>query len=180
MYCAALGELPDSPYHQVIGLQFSNSPSLLAAHFDDCLSRQPRQITIGAAFIVMNGFDINPDRWYGEIFLYPSFGGHGDYEWLVHPHVGTNPDFTLKGMEALQKVFASRAGLDRFGRPTFPEAEDVRAICGLVVLTRFQRLVHRAAAHMKRLSFPLLSSAHDYDLIAEVAPARSCDDLRGK
>jgi hypothetical protein len=75
IFCAALGELRHSPYHQVIGLQFSNSPSLLAAHFDDCFSRQPRQLRIGAAYTEMNGFDINADRWYGDIFLYPSYGG---------------------------------------------------------------------------------------------------------
>jgi hypothetical protein len=75
-------------------------------------------------------------------------------------------------MEPLQEVFGSMAGLDRFGRPTYPEAEDARGICGLVVVARFQQLINRAAEHMKRLSFPLLSTARDHDLIAEAVPGR--------
>jgi hypothetical protein len=31
----------------------------------------------------MNGFDINPGRWFFDVFGYNDYGGHGEYDWLV-------------------------------------------------------------------------------------------------
>jgi len=173
IFCGALAELEHTPYHKVVALQFTNSPSLLAAHFDQCFSVETRGFMIRAAYTEMNGFDINPNRWYGNVFLYQSYGGHADYDWLAYPDAADFPDFTLTGMEPLQEVFAASVGFDRFGRPSSPWLSDARAICGLTVVTRFQQLIKRAAAIMASLHFPLLSTAHDYDFIAEVAPGRS-------
>ena len=37
----------------------------------------------------------------------------------------------------------------------------------LLVVTKFQDLIRRAAPHMRELRFPLLATAHDYEFIFE-------------
>ena len=69
-------------------------------------------------------------------------------------------------MEPLQAAFASPEGLDE-------KFSDARDVTGLLVVVRFQQLISGAAAFIKHLDFPLLSTAHDYDFIAEVAPGQT-------
>jgi hypothetical protein len=163
MFCAALRELEPSPYHLVLDLQFRNSPSVVGDHLNRCFRREACRYPVGAAYIEMNGFDINTDRWYGDVFVYQSYGGHAEYDWLAYPDGTGFEDFALTGMERLQKVFGSKDGLDA----RFSEA---RNVAGLVLVARFQKLISCAADHVTPLNFPILSTAHDYDLIAEIPP----------
>ena len=57
--------LPQSPFHQALELDFTNSPEGVAEHFDRFFRAQKSNFNIGAIYTETNGFDINPDRWYG-------------------------------------------------------------------------------------------------------------------
>ena len=123
---------------------------------------------IEAMYTEMIGFDINTDEWCCYLFAYRAYGGHADYDWLAHEDAaGTRDlalkDFALKGMEPLQIAYGSKEGQRA-------EFTDAREIAGLLVVSRFQQLVGRAAALTQNLRFPLLSTAHEYDFIAEVQP----------
>jgi hypothetical protein len=172
IFCSSLRELPESPYHLVIELQFTNSPILLAAYSDQFFSDQSRKFEIGAAGAVMNGFDINTDRWYCDLVAYKYYGAHTDYDWLAYEDATSQKNFLLTGMEPLQQVFARFNSYSFKQRREGPNFEDERDIAGLVVVSRFQQLVARAAPIMKHLKFPLLSTAHEYDFIAEVRHPR--------
>jgi hypothetical protein len=79
---AELHKLPSTPFHIVPDLEISNAPEEAARHFDAFFQREARRFPIGAAYTEMNGFDINPDRWYCDLFAYPSDGGLDDRDWL--------------------------------------------------------------------------------------------------
>jgi hypothetical protein len=111
----------------------------------------------------MNGFDINPARWFFDVFAYNDYGGHGEYDWLADWQSDPYDDMTITGLARLQEVYASAAFRDQ-------RFNDAGYVAGLLVVTRFQDLIRRATRHMHGLHFPLLATAHDYDFISEVRP----------
>lgn len=155
--------LPDSPFHQVLELKISNSPIKVARFFDKYFNKISAHHTIRAAYTEMNGFSINPDRWYFNVFSYEQSGGHDDYDWLSNPQSVNDETITITGFEPLQKVYASKAFSDEC-------YDDASSLTNLLVVIKFQALIKESARYMKELKFPLLATAHDYDFIYE-APA---------
>ena len=154
-----LAPLPQSPFHIAIDLSITNTPTDIAAHFDGFFRQETARYKIGATYTEMNGFDINPDRWFFDVFTFTEYGGH-DYDWLSDRQSESYEDMTIMGLEPLQEVFASPAFRDK-------QFNDANYIAGLLVVTKFQDLIRRAARHMRELHFPLLATAHDYDFIYE-------------
>ena len=158
-----LWALPATPFHIVLDLSISNDPANAAEHFDRFFRAESARVPIAAAYTEMNGFDINPDRWYCDLFSYTADGGHDDYDWLSDWQSEQFDDYTINGLERLQEVYASKA----FGEKA---NEDASYMSSLMVVVKFQRFMQRAAAHMKRLRFPLYVTAHDFDFIVAVRP----------
>jgi len=156
-----LKELPHSPFHIVLNLSITNFPEEIASHFDGFFNKEKERFRIAAAYTEMNGFDINPDRWFFDVFAYEKYGGHNDYDWLSDWQSHYYPDMTLTGLEALQEVYADDAS-------GAVDLNDARSLAGLLVVIKFQDLICRAAPHMRGLQFPLLATAHDHDFIFEV------------
>ncbi|QDT67384.1 hypothetical protein MalM25_02810 [Planctomycetes bacterium MalM25] len=152
--------MPVTPFHAVLNLAITNDPQDVALHFDRFFKQEAVRFSIAAACTEMNGFDINPDRWYCDCFAYSAYGGHEDYDWLSDWQSERFDDYTIKGLEELQQVYASGALLD-------DNCSDASQLTSLLVVIKFQRLIERASRSMKHLSFPLLSTAHDFDFIAE-------------
>ena len=153
--------LPATPFHIVLDLAISNDPAHAAEHFDRFFRAESVRIPIAAAYTEMNGFDINPDRWYCDLFAYLADGGHEDYDWLADWQSEKFDDYTMHGLERLQDVYASKAFREEANR-------DASYMSSLMVVVKFQRFMQRAAARMKHLRFPLYVTAHDFDFIATV------------
>jgi hypothetical protein len=96
--------LPESPFHVVTSLQFSNSRDEVAFFIDRFFQQETDRFDIRAVYAEMNGFDINPDRWYFDLFAYDSYGGHESYDRLSDWKSGDVEDIPLTGLEALQSV----------------------------------------------------------------------------
>jgi hypothetical protein len=158
-----LAALPPSPFHLAIDLNISNSPEEIAEHFDGFFRQEADRFEIGAVYTEMNGFDINPDRWFFDVFAFTEYGGHEDYDWLTDWQSETYPELTITGLESLQQVYEGRAFRD-------PRFKDAGYVAGLLVVTKFQDLIRRAAPLMRELRFPLLATAHDYEFIYEARP----------
>ena len=156
-----LEAMPRSPFHVALNLSITNRLTDVAAHFDAFFQQESTQYSIAAAYTEMNGFDINPDRWYFDVFAYQSYGGQDDYDWLSDWQSDDFDDMTITGLEPLQQVYA---GAD-FESGEF---ESQAYVAGLLVVTKFQDLVRRAAPYIKRMRFPLLATAHEYDFIFQV------------
>jgi hypothetical protein len=82
---------------------------------------------------------------------------------LCNPPSARSKEYVIKGLETLKAVYAS----DAFHADRFREAAE---ICNLLVLMKFQKFIKKAATQMTELKFPLLVTAHDCDLIAEIGP----------
>jgi hypothetical protein len=157
--------LPPSPFHIAIELSISNAPADAVAHFDKFFEIESQRMHVAAAYTEMNGFDINPGRWYCDSFAYSAYGGHEDYDWLSDWQSQNFSGFTIRGLESLQAVYAG---------PAFHQGKfrDVSFMTSLLVVIKFQKYVKAAAAKMNRLHFPLLVSAHDFDFISEITPCK--------
>ena len=158
-----LDTLPDSPFHLAAELEIRNDPVEAAAHFDEFFKQEQSRYEIAAAYTEMNGFDINPNRWYCDLFAYRAYGGHDDYDWLAAWDSNDFEDYTIIGFERLQAVYAGPA----YQNKNYREA---RGLSSLLVVTKFQQFMKEAAQLMRCHAFPLLVTAHDYDLIAEFRP----------
>lgn len=141
-------------------LDFDNDPEEIARHFDRFIGRQAQSFEVRAVYTETNGFDINPDCWFFDVFAHDHYGGHEDYDWLSDWQSGPFAQMRLTGMETLQGIYAS----DAF---TLPENRDPSGISSLYVVVRFQALIQRSAPFMRELRCPLLATSHDYDLFYE-------------
>jgi hypothetical protein len=166
-----LAALPNSPFHIVLDLAIANAPRDVAAYCDDIFRRESKRFKIGAAYAEMNGFDINPDGWFFEMFAFEGYGGHKDLDWLSDWRSGNYAPFTITGLEPLQKAYASPAFQDEHLR-------DAITTTDLLVVVKFQELIQRSAPLMKGLRFPLLATAHDFDFKSEVRPGDGRGGIR--
>ena len=70
------------PLHIAADLAIANDPAEAARRFDDFYRAESGRIPIRAVYTEMNGFDINPDRWYCDLCAYTADGGLDDFDWL--------------------------------------------------------------------------------------------------
>ena len=157
-----LRALPHSPFHIALELSITNEPAEAAAHFDDFFSAEAERFPIAAAYTEMNGFDINPDRWFCDLFAYVKDGGEIEHDWISDWQSEYFSDYTIYGLEQLQSVYANSLGDKRYREASY--------ISSLLVVTRFQRFMENAVRKMKLLRFPLYVTAHDFDFIATIRP----------
>lgn len=101
--------LPRSPFDVAINLEISNDPGDAAEHSDRFFRAEGQRFKVAAAYTEMNGFDINQDLWYCDLFAYASYGGHDDYEWLCNPPSQPFKEYVIKGLETAQAAYASDA-----------------------------------------------------------------------
>jgi hypothetical protein len=156
-----LRTLPDSPFHVVLDLEIDNEPAEASSHIDRFVRLESPRFSIKALYAEMNGFDINTDLWYFDLFAYDRYEGHIDYDWLCEWQSEAFDPFAIRGLERLQSVFATNALPDAAVR-------DSRDVAGILVVIKFQRFMYQAAQGALELLCPLLATAHDYDVIAEV------------
>ncbi len=166
---AEIRKLPTGPFHAFNRQPFTNDPASVAEHFDALAGLSEA----GALYTETNGFDINPSRWYFDVFTYPAHGGHDKRDWLSKRRLCHPTSVTLTGLERLQKVYASPAFEDEALR-------SAAELCSLLVVCKFQDLIQKAVPLMKRVRVPVLASGHDYDstLIAEFQPSHSAETTR--
>ena len=171
-------ELPDSPFHHVLVVDFTNSPVEVAAHFDRFVVEQQGKVPFAAIYTETNGFYINPDLWFFDIFLCPTYGGHDNYNWLADCSTYYEPSITLTGMESLQQVYEQIMGggvYDNYILGSDPAIERLyvaNEFSDLLVVLRFQDLIRRSAAHMRQVKVPVLATSHDFDFIYEINPSQ--------
>ncbi len=152
-----------TPFHIATSLDIANDPSEAARHFDEFYRVESRRQVIHAVYTEMNGFDINPDRWYCDLLAYTADGGLEDFDWLSNWHSEPFADYTITGLESLQAVYASKAFHD-------PANTDASYLSTLLVVAKFQRFMQQAGERMSALRVPLYVTAHDFDYIARLLP----------
>ena len=118
-------------------------------------------------YLEMNGFTINPDRWYFDGFAYETAGNTRELEWLAHWDADTeNDQFTLTGMELVQEAFARHYCDENQPLSVKMAAE----LADHLVNARFMQLIAAAHENAKRKckaldGLPILATAHDWDRV---------------
>ncbi len=162
-----LRSIKETPYHAVLGRDFLHhldDAATFIAHFFQAASRNT---PVGAMYFEMNGFTINPNRWYFNGFGYEKGGDIWDLTWntdWLTPWDHETEEFTLTGMEPVQKAFGKLFCDEKQPLGVKMAGE----ITEHIVVARFNELIgaaHRVAKEPcpQLDGFPVLSTAHDWD-----------------
>ena len=119
-----------------------------------------------AYYCEMNGFTINYDRWFIDLFSFEKYETE-DWDWLSDFYDMTTNSMTIKGFEELQMVFQDVHENDRFSEPNIDKAYEV---CELLVILRLQELFRETYKGTKSewTKIPMFVTAHDYEMIYRV------------
>jgi len=178
-----LKNIPTTDFHKILDKNLLHLTSALAKYINefDKSTRQilkkkqgfiknllgsGKEIKPAAYYCEMNGFTINPDRWYIDLFSFENYI-LTDWEWLSDFYDSTVNDLTITGFEDIQKVFENVHTNNRFEEPNIDKAYEV---CELLVILRLQELF-RATYKTNQgdwENIPMFVTAHDYELIYKV------------
>lgn len=175
-----LREIPTTDFHKILDRNLLHLTSDLAKHiseFDkstkDVLKKKQgfiknlfengKEIRPAAYYCEMNGFTINYDRWFIDLFSFENFS-LTDWEWLSDFYDSTADDLTITGFEDIQKVFEDVHENNRFEEPNIDKAYEV---CELLVILRLQELFRETYKMTNEgwTFIPMFVTAHDYELI---------------
>jgi hypothetical protein len=167
----AMQALRKTPYHEVLGRNFLHQTDAAAKYLTDFHRNASKKISVAAMYFEMNGFTINPDRWYFDGFAYETAGDIWELEWLAHWDADTdNEQFTLTGLESVQEAFAN-CSCDEDQPLSVKMAAE---LADHLVNARFMQLIAAAHAAAKRQykpleGLPVLATAHDWDRVHRTA-----------
>lgn len=126
---------------------------------DKFYNRVSKNITIEAMYSEVNGFTINPDLWFADLFAYDNYQGITDMDWLAdweEENVTMQDSFVITGLEDLQNVY------EQDGEGSL--------ISSFLIILLFQDLFKKAVdkARQENLpwaNIPIIVTAHDWELI---------------
>ena len=159
-----LRSLPATPFHAVLGRDFLSQTGEAAEYMIDFHRTASARKKVGGLYFEMNGFAINPDRWYCDGFAYRKAGGGWDLDWLAKWDAETVQPFMLKGMGPVQEAFA-----ELYGRIKEPLVVQMAGeLAEYLITARFMELIaaaHKAAKrrHGGLKGLPVLATAHDWE-----------------
>lgn len=178
-----LNKIQETDFHKMIGkdiLHLANDLKVHIQNFHKSTSKilnkpkgliksvfgKPSDFRPAAYYCEMNGFTINYDRWFIDLFSFKEIDGD-DWDWLCDFYDSTTGDFTITGLEDIQKAFQDVHENDRFKHPNIEKAYEV---CELLVILRLQELFRLTYSKMEEpiTNIPMFVTAHDYELIYRV------------
>lgn len=175
-----LKEIPTTEFHKILDKNLLHLTLELTKHINDFdkstrdvlkkkqgfiknLFGSGKEISPAAYYCEMNGFTINNDRWFIDLFSFENYS-LTDWDWLSDFYDSTANDLTIAGFEDIQKVFQDVHDNDRFEEPNILNAYQV---CELLVILRLQELFREVykTSNYDWSDIPMFVTAHDYDLI---------------
>lgn len=167
-----LSKIPKTDFHQLIGMNLLHMESELSEFISKFYSSLKLKYALNftkklkAFYCEMNGFTINYDRWFIDLFSFSEIGGE-DYDWLADFEHHTKNDLTITGFESLQKVYED-VYINQEHKIT--EIDQAYDITELLIILRLQELFREtyknAKSNGKKWSeYPMYVTAHDYELI---------------
>ena len=177
-----LRKIPPTDFHKVIGKRLTNQSEKLKEYiikFDESttkiLNKKKSFLAAllnnetkrpSAYYCEMNGFTINYDRWFIDLFSFDKLD-ESDWEWLCEFYDSTTNNLTITGFEEIQKVYEDVHENNRFDFPNIKESYEV---CELIVILRLQELFRETYRNQtdKWSQIPMFVTAHDYEMIYKV------------
>lgn len=148
---------------------FTNRPKSILSSLNDFIDACGNEFDIKAVYLEMNGFDINPNRWYFDFFGYTVYEADpDDAEWLCDWQSSEWPQITLTGLESVQSDFEWYHSNEMWKDPKIQRAYEPAM---LLVMCKYVILIQSAlAAGRRSKSIPVLATAHDFDTIGRFEP----------
>lgn len=167
-----LKALPVTRFHAIIGKNLlSLTPGLIdyvdTFYMDSTSFFEGKGKSLKAIYSEMNGFSINYDRWFIDIFSYSFIGEEGDHYWLADYEFEAQGSYIISGFEDVQGAFEDYMKNKRWSDKT---QEACMEICEYIVILRLQQLFKNACEVAKSsgknwAGIPVFVTAHDYDFI---------------
>jgi hypothetical protein len=159
--------LPESNvdlFNELIGRGFTNSPKLILGSINDFIDACRKEFDIKAVYLEMNGFDVNPNRWFFDFFGYTQYEADpDDLEWLCEWQSSYWPGVTLTGLESVQSDFKRYHANSMWKDPLLKNAAEAAT---LLVMCKFVSLIGTALTAGRRVKrIPVLATAHDFDTV---------------
>lgn len=150
-------------------LRFRNDPNDVLAYVNEFIAECSSFFNVESVYLEMNGFDINFDRWYFDLFAYTEYvSDPDDLDWLCE---WSSPDWeplTLIGMEEIQEEFRWYMENEAWRQKEHKATEEIAT---LLVMVRFVQLVSEALQSGPLTKpVPVLATAHDFDILARFTP----------
>jgi len=164
--CRFISELmencKDKTFNNLVTANFTNSPSEIQNAINSFISECNKTFDLKAIYLEMNGFDINPNRWFFDLFGYKTFPQDEDsLDWLAHWQSPEFPEVTLTGLESIQELY------DDYRKNKLYKDDDKaynEELATLLVMAKFCHLIDNSLENQK-LAIHVLATAHDFDII---------------
>jgi hypothetical protein len=165
---ALLAKEKSDQFKKTLGLQFSNSPQSVLSEINRFIRHCDKSFDLQAVYLEMNGFDINYDRWYFDLFGYDSYKDDpDDIDWLSRWRSEDWRQTTLKGLGAVQKEFQRYDEKEIWKDKKHEKAHELTV---LLVMAKFVFLIQSALGSGELAKpVPVLATAHDFDIIGRFA-----------
>jgi len=154
----------------VVGASFLNPSSSVLAELNRFVEANEKQFDVKAVYVEMNGFDINYDRWYFDLFAYSSYSPNGDdTEWLCEWQSDHWPEIELTGMASAQEAFAWYH--EQCIWKSQPDLKPIYEAAMLLIMAKFAGFVGSVlkAGHFTK-PIPILATAHGFESVARYEP----------
>jgi hypothetical protein len=161
---SSLASVESDRFKSLIGSEFKNSDIEIANEISKFISACEETFEVKSIYLEMNGFDINPDRWYFDLFAYDKYEEDEDeLDWLSEWNSESWPEVTLIGLEEAQKDYNWYSNKSGYKDSMAQEAEGYAM---LLVMVKFAYLIQKAIKTGKiEKQIPILATAHDFDII---------------
>ncbi|NJO34462.1 MAG: hypothetical protein HC869_16365 [Rhodospirillales bacterium] len=153
-------------FKALIGGQFSNDPRHVAEEISQFISACEKSFEVKAVYLEMNGFDINPHRWYFDLFGYKTYVDNAEtFDWLSEWDSDHWPDVTLTGLENVQGDFVWYSSALKT-----EDADEAVEFAIPLVMCKFAGLIAAATSTgIVQKHIPIFATAHDFDIIPKIA-----------
>jgi len=151
-------------FKSLIGADFTNDPAAIVREIDEFIAFCGQSFDVRAVYLEMNGFDINPDRWYFDLFGYRAYIENlNNLNWLAHWDSPKWPDVTLIGLEQVQADYSD--WLNKHDGNDLSE-DHAWEYATLLVMCKFGNLIRRAVDTGITKQVPILATAHEFDIVS--------------
>jgi hypothetical protein len=162
-----LQKISVTDFHKVLGRDFLKLTDNLVEFITYFHKQASNEIEVKAMYSEMNGFTINYDLWFLDLFAFKTCEGIEDTDWLADYDFSIDESIVLSGMEDIQAVYEDYMKNQKWSNENLENAMEV---CEIIIVLRLQELFKSSIdkANQKQLEWckiPIFATAHDYEIL---------------
>lgn len=162
-----LAKQPATDFHEMIDTTFVPIKDGLITFVDNFYEVAKKQLKVKAFYVEMNGFSINTDMWFIELFAFKKCGKLSDPDWLADYDFYNELMLPILGLEKIQLAFKDYMDNEKWKDNVLQETREITEFLVVLRLQQVFREVKKSAIDksLPWANIPIFVTAHDYDLI---------------